>query len=1004
MTMHRKKGIFRSCCGLLICLLLSVLVAVEWAATGFCENEAPERNSSGNPNYALSVDPIRKSEGYSAVLYDNRNGLLTTDVTAITQTSDGFIWIGSYAGLSRYDGSTFEHIASSTGIAAVRCLFVDSLDRLWIGTNDSGVFLMTKGSLRNWNKNDGLKSASIRAIAEDMEGSIYIASTAGIATIDADLNLTVLEDERVSGATIEEIRLGGDGLIYGLTQEGDLFTTKDGLLLSFLRHWDCRVKGIISILPDPDHPGDLYLGADDGRVYRGNLEHNFSSLGIKDISPLSLVWHFEYINGQIWICADNGIGRLDAEGFHSLKNVPLNSSVGHVMTDYEGNLWFTSSKQGVMKIVPNRFTDLFERYNLPAAIVNSTCMYDDQLFIGTDTGLVVVDNGKAIQSIPLTKAVTASGKELGTTDLLELLDGVRIRSIIRDSKNQLWISTWLKCGLIRYARGEVTAFTPEDGLFSERVRTVCECEDGSILVSNTGGVSIILDDRVVACFGEADGIKNTVILTVTEGFNHELIFGSDGDGIYIFNNGETKHLNTEDGLSSEIIMRIKRSLSRDIYWIVTGNSLAYMTSDYKVTTIRDFPYPDNFDLYENSTGDLWILTSAGIYVVSAEALLANESIDPILHSISNGLPYIATANSFSELTAQGDLYIASKAGVVKVNIEEPFENISNLKISLPYIEADGARIYPNLSGSFVLPGNVRKLTIFPHVFNYSLINPLVSYHLDGFETKDKTVRRGELAPVDYTNLKSGTYHFKMQVKDPIGHVDKTVSFQIIKEKKMSEDTAGSIIMDASALFFLCGILIYSASYRKRGRLDDRLFFAMIHVAIILSVTDMMSYLQEGTSLSAARELMIAENTIFFAAFELCPYLFFLYMDYLVYRDPERINKIKIPYGIPCFLTFVIILINLKTGWVFSITSGNIWKPGPVFHLFSVPMLFYFLLSLAKAYKINIRLVLLGILIISARLVWDLWIRSISSTAFTYTLFLVCMHIYVTNRPLTEDKA
>ena len=79
------------------------------------------------------------------------------------------------------------------------------------------------------------------------------------------------------------------------------------------------------------------------------------------------------------------------------------------------------------------------------------------------------------------------------------------------------------------------------------------------------------------------------------------------------------------------------------------------------------------------------------------------------------------------------------------------------------------------------------------------INPLVSYHLDGFETKDKTVRRDELAPVDYTNLKSGTYHFMMQVKDPIGHVDKTFSFQIIKEKTMSENTVGSIIMDASAL-------------------------------------------------------------------------------------------------------------------------------------------------------------------------------------------------------------
>ena len=43
----------------------------------------------------------------------------------------------------------------------------------------------------------------------------------------------------------------------------------------------------------------------------------------------------------------------------------MDNSIGHVTTDYEGNLWFTSSRQGVMKIVPNQFADIFERYNIP---------------------------------------------------------------------------------------------------------------------------------------------------------------------------------------------------------------------------------------------------------------------------------------------------------------------------------------------------------------------------------------------------------------------------------------------------------------------------------------------------------------------------------------------------------------------------------------------------------------------------------------------------------------
>ena len=152
----------------------------------------------------------------------------------------------------------------------------------------------------------------------------------------------------------------------------------------------------------------------------------------------------EYIDGKIWICAGNGIGVLDNGTFHLLENLPLNNNVGHVMTDYLGNLWFTSTRQGVMKVVPNQFSDLFERYDLPEMVVNSTCMCGGKLFVATDTGLIVLDENGPVSSLPLTKAVTIAGEEMGADDLIALLDGCRIRSIIRDSRDRLWIATWRK--------------------------------------------------------------------------------------------------------------------------------------------------------------------------------------------------------------------------------------------------------------------------------------------------------------------------------------------------------------------------------------------------------------------------------------------------------------------------------------------------------------------------------------------------------------------------------
>ena len=848
-------------------LILMIFMLAIFPAHG----ETVSMNVSGVPNLTLSVDPTGKAEGFSAIVYNNPNGLPTSEANAIAETSEGFIWIGSYAGLIRYDGNTFERIDSTTGIASVRSLYVDSGDRLWIGTNDSGLFLMTKGELYHWDKAEGLKSSSVRTITEDAEGNICAGSTAGIAVIDKELKLSDLSDERIVSQTIRELRRGADGLVYGLTSAGDLFTLKGGEVKSFLSHGDSDEQVIMSLLPDVEHPGFVYVGTDQGRIRYGTPEDGFGNAKDIDLSPLSDVESMECIDGAIWICSGDGIGNVDEKGFHLLENMPMDKSVGHVMTDYEGNLWFTSTRQGVMKIVPNQFTDVFEQCGLASEVVNSTCMVGTQLFIGTDAGLIVTENGKKVESLPLTKAVTASGKELETTDLLEYLANVRIRSVIRDSMGRAWISTWRKQGLIRYDNGEIMAFTPEDGLFSDRIRTVSECEDGRILVANTGGVSIIDGDRVVGGYGEDHGIAVTEILTLAEGFNGDIILGSDGGGIYVTGPEGTRLIGKEEGLNSDVILRIKRGLSRDVFWIITSNSIAYMTPDYKITTVQKFPYPNNFDLYENSKGDVWVLASNGIYVTSAEELIANESVEPVFYGIPNGLPYIATANSFSELTAEGDLYIASSSGVVKVNIEKSFENIDNMKVAVPYVDADGTRIYPDEAGTFVIPSDTRKLTVSSFVFNYSPTNPQVSYRLEGFDSAATTVDRSELVPVDYTNLRGGDYRFVMQLKDSMGRGNREISVVIRKEKAFHEQI-WFIVLAAAAVIALIALGVWGYTRKKTRALEKKNHETMTFVREIThafaKVVDMKDTYTNGHSSRVAkytamlaRELGYDEDTV-----------------------------------------------------------------------------------------------------------------------------------------------
>ncbi len=535
----------------------------------------------------------------------------------------------------------------STGITSVVSLYVDSKNRLWIGTNDNGVVVMDQGVFTHFNRTGGMKSSSIRSITEDHNGNVYIATTHGIGIFDENLNFELLDETQIYDEYIQELRVTDSGVIYGKTLSGAIFTIEDRKLSGY---YDS------TRLPDDSNPGYIYVGTEHSEIYYGNIKDGMKGLKKIDVSPLVQVNSMELAGGNLWVCADNGIGMKDDKGFKVLEGLPMNNSIDQMLIDYEGNLWFTSSRQGVMKIVANPFTDLFERIGLEPTVVNSTCIRDNKLFIGTDNGLIVSNSLGQIPSVPVGEVITQNAELKKYKDLVTLLKDVRIRSIYRDSKNRVWFATYGNRGLVMYDGKDAYCYTTLDGLPTERVRAVSESHDGSMLVACTGGLAI-LDEKtgVKEVYDERSGLSNSEILTVTEADNGDIILGSNGDGIYILSEGVVSNVGFEEGLSSEVILRIKKDEKRGIFWLVTSNSIAYMNADYQVTTIKNFPYSNNFDLVENSRGDMWVLSSNGIYVTTVEELLANEEISTVFYNHDNGLPSVATANSYSDVSKESIL-------------------------------------------------------------------------------------------------------------------------------------------------------------------------------------------------------------------------------------------------------------------------------------------------------------------------------------------------------------
>ena len=786
--------------------------------------------SSADGEGAPGLDYTGLGDGFSAILYDNSNGLPTSEANAIAQTEEGLLWIGCYSGLIRYDGNEFYRYSTQAGIASVMSLFVDSRGHLWIGTNDSGIATFRDETFSFYGKSDGLPSASVRSITEDGNGNVVIATTKGLAVIDPSGNLHTIDDARVNGEYVCEIVTGKDGIVYGVTLEGDFFTVKDARVDAFFPSEGIIPYKINTIYPDPDNPGFVYLGENGGgRIFYGDLTNNLAGYTTLSADPertINAIRKIGYGDGQhiLWIAADNGVGYFDTDGVYvELLNLPMNNSIDHIMQDGEGNLWFTSSRQGIMKIVGNRFTSVSARAKLDPLVVNSTCLSGTDLYLATDTGLYVVDENYDVKA----NAATVE------------LAGVRIRCAKTDDRGRIWLCTYDKIhGLVCYDPATDTLFNLDaetGGMASNSVRMLTFLSDGTLAVATNGGVNILKDDAVTSTIGRANGISNLEILCIEEGRNGELYFGSDGDGIYVWSGGSVRRIGSEDGLLSEVVLRLKRDpVDPDLIWVVTSNSLAYLKSG-AVTTLTDFPYSNNFDLFFDVSGNVWVLSSNGIYVAKRADLLSGEHFSYTHYDKESGLPGIATANSYSYLDGDGTLYVAASTGVFSVNINERQYEVENVRLSIPFISVDGKNIWLHGEEKIHIPAGTKRLNIYANAFTYSLNNPHLSYRLEGFDSAPVTLTKQEMTSATYTNLKGGTYRFTISlINEDTGEAEKTATIVIVKDMAFYETYWFSILVGVITLLLLAlaGWLFYrkkTAAFREKQRTNRELINQMTRV-------------------------------------------------------------------------------------------------------------------------------------------------------------------------------
>ena len=302
------------------------------------------------------------------------DGLTQHDVSCITQDSFGFIWIGTYDGLNRYDGFQVKSYRSSSknknslSSNRVKCLFEDSKKRLWIGSDGNGLTYYSLEKERFFRVSTPEGFEMIKDICESTNGTILIATSNGILrVIEEPIPRVELLQTALTGINITKLNSTGTGEVYASTSNGIWVINSS------------EASQIKNIRPNyynaitTDLQNNVWVGGRNKLIKisknKGTVEISKKEITDFDIRSLSVSK-----NGEIWVgSSNNGILIINPGSMEIIKRKTfeefnnrglLSNTVLSLYCDASNTMW-VANRKGVC--YANLEQKKFQRIDLEAS-------------------------------------------------------------------------------------------------------------------------------------------------------------------------------------------------------------------------------------------------------------------------------------------------------------------------------------------------------------------------------------------------------------------------------------------------------------------------------------------------------------------------------------------------------------------------------------------------------------------------------------------------------------
>ncbi len=551
---------------------------------------------------ARAVDPGRRISQYAHTAWRIQDGIFTGAPYAITQTADGYLWVGTRTGLVRFDGARFVHWTPPEGAQMPRGAGVFSLlatrdGSLWIGTgtylarlkdgdftnytegagrinsliedrggtiwftrsrvrDSSGPLCQVAGvKIRCFGQQDGIPFTSATSLAEDSEGNLWVGSTAGLTRWrdgSSDTHTPPQLKSAEGSHGVSGLEAGPGGVMWvGMSRSGPglgLQQIAGGTWKPFVTP---ELEGsTLEVGPlFLDRENALWVGTESQgvlRIHNGRVDRFRSADGL---SSDTVTDFYEDREGNLWVATTEGIDcfrNIPVVSFSTREGLAANE-VASVLAAGDGRVW-AGNLGALESLREGKVSSILAKDGMPGHSVTSLLEdHAGRLWVGVDNGLAVYEAGKfrpvrrgdgtpvgVVVAMAEDRDKNIWAQTIGNPGKLIRIQDFTVReeipdpqvpravSLAADPREGIWLGL-INGDLARYRQGRLEAFPFPHDQFG-RVYQVAAMNDGSILGATNSGL-----------IGWKDGALRT--MTTRNGLPCDTIFGlvSDArDGLWLY--------------------------------------------------------------------------------------------------------------------------------------------------------------------------------------------------------------------------------------------------------------------------------------------------------------------------------------------------------------------------------------------------------------------------------------------------------------------------------------